>query len=144
MRPRQAGKGGDGAPGETHMSGGSNKRKRTKFVIARLSDEEHAAISALADKSGLSPGAMVRQTLLHIAPHTSMRRPSVDTKLLAKVLAELGKIGSNINQIAYHLNAGRPGDVMEGSIEAALNELLEWRMALMQALGYERNRKPPS
>ena len=144
MRPRQAGKGGDGAPGETHMSGGSNKRKRTKFVIARLSDEEHAAISALADKSGLSPGALIRQTLLHIAPHTSMRRPSVDTKLLAKVLAELGKIGSNINQIAYHLNAGRPGDVMEGSIEAALNELLEWRMALMQALGYERNRKPPS
>ena len=126
------------------MSGGSNKRKRTKFVIARLSDEEHAAISALADKSGLSPGAMVRQTLLHIAPHSSMRRPSVDTKLLAKVLAELGKIGSNINQIAYHLNAGRPGDVMEGGIEAALNELLEWRMALMQALGYERNRKPPS
>lgn len=125
------------------MTGGSNKRKRNKFVIARLSDEEHAAISALADKSGLSPGAMVRQTLLHIAPHTSMRRPSVDTKLLAKVLAELGKIGSNINQIAYHLNAGRPGDVMEGSIEAALNELLEWRMALMQALGYERNRKEP-
>ena len=125
-------------------SGGSNKRKRNKFVIARLSDDEHAAISALADKSGLSPGAMVRQTLLHIAPHTSMRRPSVDTKLLAKVLAELGKIGSNINQIAYHLNAGRPGDVMEGSIEAALNELLEWRMALMQSLGYERHRKPPS
>ena len=30
----------------------------------------------------------------------------------------------------------------EGALEAALNELLEWRMALMQALGYERNRKP--
>ena len=70
------------------------------------------------------------------------RRPSVDTVLLAKVLAELGKIGSNINQIAYHLNAGRPGDVMEGSVESALAELLEWRTALMQALGYERNRKP--
>ena len=68
--------------------------------------------------------------------------PSIH-RLLAKVLAELGKIGSNINQIAYHLNAGRPGDVTEGSIQAALTELLEWRTALMQSLGYERNRRPP-
>jgi hypothetical protein len=30
---------------------------------------------------------------------------------------------------------------MEGSVDAAMNELLEWRLALMQALGYERNRK---
>jgi hypothetical protein len=74
-------------------------------------------------------------------PLPPRRRPSVDTQLLAKVLAELGKIGSNINQIAYHLNAGRPGDVMDGAIEAALNELVEWRAALMQALGAERRRK---
>jgi hypothetical protein len=119
----------------------SNKRRRTKFVIARLSDEEHTAITAIADKRGLSPGALIRLTLLNVPPTPGVRRPTADVKLLAKVLAELGKIGSNINQIAYHLNAGRPGDVMEGSIDAALNELLEWRMALMQALGYERNRK---
>jgi len=31
---------------------------------------------------------------------------------------------------------------MEGCIDATLAELLEWRTALMQALGYERNRKP--
>lgn len=125
------------------MNSGSQKRKRTKFVIARLSDQEHAAIIELADKRGMSPGALIRQTLLGVPPGPNTRRPTVDTKLLAQVLAELGKIGSNINQIAYHLNAGRPGDVMEGSIDGALHELLEWRMALMQALGYERNRKPP-
>jgi hypothetical protein len=33
---------------------------------------------------------------------------------------------------------------MEGGIDSALAELLEWRTALMQALGYERNRKPPA
>jgi hypothetical protein len=125
------------------MSGGSNKRKRTKFVIARLNDQEHAAITELADKRGMSPGALMRQTLLNVPPGPSVRRPTVEVKLLAKVLAELGKIGSNINQIAYHLNAGRPGDVMEGSIEAAMHDLMEWRTAIMQALGYERNRKTP-
>ena len=30
---------------------------------------------------------------------------------------------------------------MEGCIDANLAKLLEWRTALMQALGYERNRK---
>jgi len=49
----------------------------------------------------------------------------------------------HINQIAHHLKAGRPGDVMEGRIQIALRELGEWRTALMQALGFERNRKPP-
>ena len=88
----------------------------------------------------MSPGALIRQTLLNVPPGPSVRRPTADTKLLAKVLAELGKIGSNINQIAYHLNAGRPGDVTEGSIDAALRELLEWRTALMQSLGFERER----
>ena len=84
--------------------------------------------------------AMCLAVLLDV-PLPARRRPSVDTILLAKVLAELGKIGSNINQIAYHLNAGRPGEVMEGSIDAAMAELLEWRTALMQALGYERGGK---
>ena len=124
-------------------SGGSNKRQRTKFVIARLTDQEHAALTELAEKRGLSPGALIRQTLLGVPPGPNVRRPTADTKLLVKALAELGKIGSNINQIAHHLNAGRPGDATEATIEAALRELLEWRTALMQALGYDRHRKPP-
>lgn len=123
---------------------GSSKRQRTKFVIARLTPDEHAAITTLADKRGMSPGALIRQTLLKVPPGPNVRRPTADTKLLAKALAELGKIGSNINQIAYHLNAGRPGDRIEDSLDAALRELLEWRTVLMQALGHERNRKPPS
>jgi hypothetical protein len=119
----------------------SGKRQRTKFVIARLTPDEHAGVTALADKRGMSPGALIRQTLLNVPPGPNVRRPTADTKLLAKTLAELGKIGSNINQIAYHLNAGRPGDRIEGSLDDALRELLEWRTALMQALGYERQRK---
>lgn len=125
------------------MNGGSSTRRRTKFVIARLTDEEHAAITELADKRGLSAGAFVRETLLNVPPGRNVfRRPTAETKLLARVLAELGKIGSDIKQIAYHLNARRPGDVMEGSIEAALHELMAWRGMLLRALGGERNRRP--
>ena len=121
---------------------GSQKRKTTARIAVNCTPAQKAEIMKKIDATGLSPSAMCLAVLLDV-PLPARRRPSVDTQLLAKVLAELGKIGSNINQIAYHLNAGRPGDVTEGSIQAALTELLEWRTALMQSLGYERNRKPP-
>ena len=121
---------------------GSQKRRTTARIAVNCTPAQKAEIMKKIDATGLSPSAMCLAVLLDV-PLPSRRRPSVDTQLLAKVLAELGKIGSNINQIAYHLNAGRPGDVTEGSIQAALAELLEWRSALMQSLGYERNRKPP-
>ena len=124
-------------------SGGSNKRQRTKFVIARLTDQEHAALTELAEKRGLSPGALIRQTLLGVPPGPNVRRPTADAKLLIRVLAELGKIGSNINQYTRSRNRGRESDDLDVAMEAALRELLEWRLALMQALGYERHRKPP-
>jgi hypothetical protein len=119
---------------------GSQKRKARAQVKVNCTPEQKAAIAEIADATGLSSAAMCLHVLLH-EPFPKRHRPAVDTKLLAKVLAELGKIGSNINQIAYHLNAGRPGEVMEGSVESALSELLEWRTALMQALGAERRRK---
>jgi hypothetical protein len=121
---------------------GSQKRRTTARIAVNCTPAQKAEILKKIDATGLSPSAMCLAVLLDV-PLPARRRPSVDTQLLAKVLAELGKIGSNINQIAYHLNAGRPGDVTEGSIQAALTELLEWRTALMQSLGYERNRKPP-
>ena len=120
---------------------GSQKRRTTARIAINCTPAQKSEIMKKIDATGLSPSAMCLAVLLDV-PLPARRRPSVDTQLLAKVLAELGKIGSNINQIAYHLNAGRPGDVTEGSIQAALTELLEWRTALMQSLGYERNRKP--
>jgi len=121
---------------------GSQKRRTTARIAINCTPAQKAEIMKKIDATGLSPSAMCLAVLLDV-PLPARRRPSVDTQLLAKVLAELGKIGSNINQIAYHLNAGRPGDATEGSIQAAMTELLEWRTALMQSLGYERNRKPP-
>ena len=37
---------------------------------------------------------------------------------------------------------GRGSDNLDLAMESALGELLEWRTVLMQALGYERSRKP--
>jgi hypothetical protein len=85
-------------------------------------------------------------------PPSRIDRQAVSLLLaeLAKNRGEVGKAGSNLNQIAYHLNAGRPGDVMDGTIGASIAEFdeairtfQELRLACLQALGFERDRKPP-
>jgi hypothetical protein len=118
----------------------SKARRRSVLLQSWLTPEEAAAIRRKAGDTGVSVSELLRMALFRYkAPPTK-----IDMKAVGKLSAEIGKIGSNINQIAYHLNAGRPGDRIEGSLEAALRELLEWRTALMQALGSERKRKPPS
>lgn len=122
---------------------GSQKRKVSARIAINCTPEQKAAIAAKIDATGLSPSAMCLAVLLDV-PLPKRHRPSVDAVLLAKVLAEIGKIGSNVNQIAhrYNITEGRPSGNIEGALETALSELVEWRTALMQALGYERDRKP--
>jgi len=115
---------------------GSEKRKRTRILSMRFNDEEAAAIFRMAQSRGQSVAALVRSNVLGIRS-----RPSrVDLQAVARLLGQLGKIGSNINQIAYHLNAGRPGDRVEGSLEEALRDLSELRIVCLQALGKEPRR----
>jgi hypothetical protein len=72
---------------------------------------------------------------------TKTRRPTIDAEPIARALAQIGKISSNINRIASHLNAGRPGDRVERALGDVLRDLSECRTVLMQALAPERNRK---
>jgi hypothetical protein len=125
------------------MSGsGSQKRKVTARIAVNCTPAQKAAILKKIDATGLSPSAMCLAVLLDV-PLPPRRRHGIDEKLLGQVLAELGKIGSNINQYAKDRNMGRQSDNLDLAMEAALRELLEWRTALMQALGYDRSRKPP-
>ena len=57
----------------------------------------------------------------------------IDRGLLARLLAQLGKIGSNINQIAHQLNAGRNAGAAE--ISAIKPVMLALRNDIMKALG---------
>jgi len=119
---------------------GSETRKRTVLLTARFDQREAASIRKIADRSGLSVASLMRRTLLDTPPPRATRRPSADVQAVARLLGQLGKIGSNINQIAYHLNAGRPGDRVEAGIEEALRDLSELRLVCLQALGKEPRR----
>jgi hypothetical protein len=115
---------------------GSESRQRNRVVTIRLTPQEADIIRTKAAGNGHSVAALIRSSLLHIRlPHSR-----VDRQHIGRVLAHLGKIGSNVNQIAYHLNAGRPPDRVYNAIELALRDLAELRLACLQAIGMEPRR----
>lgn len=115
---------------------GSETRQRSRVYTVRFTPQEAETIQQKAAAHGHSVAALVRTSLLHVRlPHSR-----IDRQHVARVLAELGKIGSNVNQIAYHLNAGRPASRIEDSLEMALRDLSELRTACLQAIGMEPRR----
>lgn len=115
---------------------GSENRQRTHMYTVRFSASEAGQARKLAERSGLSLAALIRQSLFNVPPPRSARRPTANHKAIARLMGQLGKIGSNINQLAKHANAGR---YQEASIELAMRDLMELRTACLQALGREPN-----
>ena len=111
---------------------GSQNRQRKRHVKIHLNEVEYEAVADQANRSGLSLSSLARAALLGAnVPVT--RRPPVEKALLAQALGQLGKIGSNMNQIAHRSNLGR--EPMEGLMEAELSQLRLVRDAIMGALG---------
>lgn len=131
---------------------GSEKRRRTKPRNVRFTPEEDAAIDQMAAASGYSFAELVRHALFSTPPPRPSRRPRTEEEAIARLMTELarlkaeaGKHGSNLNQIAHHLNAGRPLYRIETSLVEALDavtmfyerDMAELRLLLMRALGLE-------
>lgn len=118
------------------------KRHRTRQLAVRCTREELEAIQAKADKAGLATGAFARAAMLDSPGPRAQRRAPADKDALLRVLGQLGKVGSNINQIARRLNTGER--VHLPSLEEALSAYLELRNAIFEALGLEPKTRPPS
>ncbi len=117
------------------MSSGSEKRARTSHLTIRLTPDERTTIDDAADRAGLTTGSYARQAVMCAPVPRQVRRPPVERKELARLLGEVGKIGSNLNQLARATNAGVL--VYECEIDGALAGLREVREAIMVALGRE-------
>lgn len=119
------------------MSSGSEKRIRNLILPVRLSAEERAAIEAAAEAAKLTISSYVRQQLIgKQAPRAVTRKPA-DHRELVRLLGEIGKIGSNLNQLTKAHNQGLV--VYECEIDVALAGLAKLREAILEALG----RAPP-
>ena len=152
---------------------GSNKRQRHVVLSIRFDPEEARLVRSKAAQAGTSVAEVLRAALFGFAlPHRAAPVPSIDRQAVVQLrvalarttdalrgsLAELGKVNSNVNQIAHSLNAGRPPERVMGIIETTLQEhraamerhddimrdLLEIRLPCLQALGAEPERDHPA
>jgi hypothetical protein len=150
--------------GKVKSRSGSEKRQTTKQLNMRFSPAHYAALGKLAEERGQSLPALLRNALLNIPPPRA-RRPKVDDHLMRQFFteiarardavktteAELGKSGSNLNQITHVLNTDRAPEsvmnILESTLQAhfevlqhidqVIRDLEELRTAGMNAMGLE-------
>lgn len=87
---------------------GTDTRKKTFLVTSRYDPDEFAELDDAASKAGMTRASFQRVQSLTTKPKTrSTRRAPIERQLVAKVLGQLGKIGSNANQIAHAAHLGQ-------------------------------------
>jgi hypothetical protein len=115
----------------------SEHRQRQNQIKIRCTAEEFNAAAANATQSGLSIAAYARAAMLGDAGPRAKARLPVDAALLRQVLAQHGRYGNNMNQIAYVLNAEGSHKVLEADFRAALKQWGEIRDTILAALGHQ-------
>ena len=96
----------DHAPPLQRKKSGSQTRQRTKTIRAACTPDEYAAITAKATAAGLSAGGYLRACALGKETPRTLHRAPIDRELLGLGIAELRRVGNNINQLAHTSNQG--------------------------------------
>lgn len=112
---------------------GTEKRQRTRLKAIRLTPDELAAIEAAAERAGMTVGAYMRSVVLAAPVPRQSRRPPVERRALAQLLGQIGKLGSNVNQLAKYGNLGRL--IEDRHLAEAAADIAALRTAVMDALG---------
>lgn len=114
--------------------------KRASPFSVRLSDAERAELVRRANEAGLSIGGYWKSAVFNTPPPRKSIRHSMDHIEVAKLLPQLGKIGSNVNQLARQINT--EGNVSLPELIRALDDIATMRAAIMSALGYHESGDP--
>ena len=120
---------------ESRPRRGSEKRQKSGVIGFRATPIERTELETAAEQAGLTLGSYIRAKTLTAPKLRAVPRPTVERELLAKAVAQLGRMNGNLHQIARHLNFGGslPPDLSE-----ALAEVKGAGAAVMGALGRTR------
>lgn len=120
----------------------ADKKKENKVLMSmRISVEDKELIEKKARKTGLTTSEYMRRCAL------GRKLPCYgDTTLLEGYSMQLGKIGSNLNQIAKHLNGGGDFYSVYYEVKEAIREVMDLKFKILPALedvacGKKRRRK---
>ena len=106
-----------------------NTPHRSMTVKTRLTKEEYATFTEVAALCGVSKAAYIRKAITGATLKPTIVITSVNNELLKKLddlIAQYGKIGGNLNQIARHLNefgvpyADLEKEVWDASVDLAM------------------------
>lgn len=113
----------------------NKENKRTHIICLRLTDIELSVLDNRAEKCRMTRSDFIRNLILNrkLTPKYQIVIGGEEIKLL---LAQYGKIGSNLNQIARHFNSGGERSLaMQEEIQQAIAELYTLRKDVLRLAG---------
>lgn len=117
-----------------------NKKETKKRVLIQLrtNEDDKKKIEEFAKAEGMTISDFVKSRTLGKAPRTKMATP--EREVFIRLLAELGKIGSNVNQIAKVMNtekgSGYTVTLKESVIVQTLTDIQTVSTSLLNQLGH--------
>ena len=116
-----------------------NTPHRTFVVKTRLTEEEHSFFMEQLKNYNMSQSEFIRQAIDGAVIKPIIKVCPVNDEVLAmlgKLIAEYGRIGGNINQIARTLNEWRsPYPQLADEITAAASDLAALKYEVLQKVG---------
>ena len=121
------------------MSKSYQTPKRKIVVKTRMTDEEYADFTERAKFCGISQSEFIRQAIENAVIKPIITVSPVNEKFLSAVgllTAQLGKIGSNLNQIARYLNEnGVPYNTLYADVQSAISDLADLKFEILRKVG---------
>jgi uncharacterized membrane protein YccC len=111
------------------------KNRRTRTVKVSFTPAEYQQLRHQAQRSGGKLATYCRQQTLHpqASPTPALAAPQLSE--LRQLRSALGRIGNNLNQIAYHLNQGhRLSPAQSHPLSQQLHHLQQHLLTLKQQL----------
>jgi len=105
---------------------------KSERVTLRLSPADAERLRAAAAADDCSVSECVRARVASRRPRPRRSATLTERAELARILGELGKIGSNVNQVAKRANEGGPVDW--DTLAGVRDELEEMRDAILPVL----------
>lgn len=104
-------------------------------IMLRLTDTEYEIVSANAKSANLSLAEYVRKQVMNKKVVVKYELVA-DLPELKKLIAEFGKIGSNLNQIARHFNSGGiHSHEMQKAISQSIARIYEMKYEVLKLAG---------
>ena len=109
--------------------------RRTHRVMLRFTDTEYERLLSLAESASLPLAEYIRKQVT--GKQVKIKYEIVaDIPELKKLIAEFGKIGSNLNQIARHFNSGGiHSQEMRKAINQSIARIYEMKYEVLKMAG---------